>query len=237
MAKSKKQKSDAEQNDPLSEFQDLKVTGRKEHEDDGGELEQEDEKDMIVTKAALRDDFCDYSFEKTSGVGLGDEYKVKGKYGTVMPALQEAFANLNIHLAIIDDVFKNGGIEFESLAEVKNHDLAHLYVVTGFAIKGKDDNESVSLIGNKYLSAGGRMELEGPKIPIDNLSSYKWYNELKEAITIARDEVAKYHDGHCIPVKVETESEEVTQLTIMSPEAAQEHHEQDHADQFAEAEL
>ena len=35
-------------------------------------------------------------------------------------------------------------------------------------------------------TAGGRIELATPKIPLDNLSSYHWYNELKVAADNAR---------------------------------------------------
>jgi len=170
-------------------------------------------KEFEITGASIKDDFCTYSFSIKSGVGIGDTHNVKGS-GIVDPDMHEAFRGLNAHLAAIDDMFKHNGIEVENIDEMHNNPLTDLFSVTGFVIKGSEDNESIILKGNKYLSStGGRMELETPKIPLDNLSPYQWHNELKIASDKARYEVELYKGGKCTPVEHE-EAKDKNQLTI-----------------------
>lgn len=114
-----------------------------------------------------------------------------------------------MHLACLDDAFKTAGVQvtldgvthFESdglsygnIDQMRNHELTGNYVVTGFKIKGGKGNESVVLIGTKYVSmAGDHMELQTPKIPLDQSSSYTWHNELSEVCELIREEVALYY--------------------------------------------
>lgn len=168
----------------------------------------------IITDAALKDDFCNYTFEITEGIGVGDTHAVKGK-GIIKDDLRHAFGKLNVHLALIDDVFKHSGIEIDDIDKYHTDDLTTLYTVTGIKVKGSKENESVILIGNKYVSsAGGRIELASPKIPMDNLSSYKWYNELKAAVDDVRNEVELYKEGKYTPVETDDDEDNPAQLTI-----------------------
>ncbi len=156
-----------------------------------------------IVKADLSDGFCNYSYEITDGIGLGDVHGVKGA-GLVKDDFLKSYNALNVHLAAIDDAFKNAGMDVKSIDKVKNDPLAMLYVVSGFQIKGGDEDESIIITGNKYLgSAGGRMELKSPKIPLDHGSSYAWAKELKLAANIARLEVALYREGKYEPVEEE----------------------------------
>lgn len=170
-------------------------------------------KSYSIKEASIKDDFCNYTFEITDGIGVGDTHNVKGS-GRVEIDMNDAFAKLNVHLAVIDDVFKHSGIDIEDIDKYHNDELASLYNVSGIKIKGGRENESVILIGSKYISsAGGRIELASPKIPLDNLSSYKWYNELKAATDDVRREVELYKEGKYIPVEVEEEGDS-RQMTI-----------------------
>lgn len=165
----------------------------------------QNDKPFLIKEASIKDGFCNYSFEIIKGVGLGDTHGVKGS-GLVMDDMHTAFSKFNVHLAAIDDVFKHSGIEVENIHTMHNHDLTFLYNVTGFKIKGSQEDESIVLIGSKYVgSAGGRIELETPKIPLDNSSSYKWAYELKEAATNARIEVSLYKEGKYQPVDEDVE--------------------------------
>ena len=162
-------------------------------------------KPFVIKEASIKDDFCNYTFEVTSGVGLGDSHTVKGK-GIIKEDMRSAFAKLNVHLAMVDDIFKHSGIEFDDIDTMHGDELATLYNVTGFKIKGGDENESIVLIGNKFVSsAGGRIELETPRILIESSSSYKWWNELKAASDKARLEVELYKNGKYIPVEEDDE--------------------------------
>lgn len=169
-----------------------------------------------IVEASIKDDFCNYTYEVTKGVGLGDKHKVDGK-GIVMDDMLTAFASFNVHLACIDDVFLHSKTEFDDIDTMNNHEFTFLYLVTGFKILGGEDNESIILSGNKYVSsAGGRIEIKSPKIPLDNLSSYKWYNELKTAANKARREVEEYKEGKYEAVLEDPEEEKKSsyQLTI-----------------------
>lgn len=154
-----------------------------------------------ITEATIKDDFCHYKYEVTRGVGLGDTHTVNGT-GIIKDELREAFIKFNVHLAVIDEVFKHSGIEITDIDTLNDHELTGLFHVTAFKMKGSSDLESIQLIGNKYVSsAGGRIELKSPWITLDNLGSYKWYNELKDAATVARNEVARYKEGNYIAVE------------------------------------
>lgn len=165
------------------------------------ELMTKDELPFRITKAKIKDDFCNYDFTIISGVGAGDNHGVKGK-GIVERDMHDAFSKLNVHLAVIDDAFLRSNIEIEDINALHGHDLTILYSVNGIMFKGPKDSESVVLMGTKYVTcASGRIELESPLIPLDNLSSYKWFKELKEAAEKARNEVALYKEGKYTPVE------------------------------------
>jgi hypothetical protein len=165
------------------------------------------EKNYRILDSKIKDDLCEYRYEITGGVGLGDPHNVKG-HNIIQDEMREAFAKLRPHLAVIDDTFKNKGIEVDDIDKFHGHEITGLYVVTGFKLKGDDDALVVILFGNKYLTSGARMELECPPIPLDNLSSYHHHNELKAAIEDCRYEVALYKEGYYVPVKVEQEEDE-----------------------------
>ncbi len=175
--------------------------------------------DFLITSAVIKDELCHYSFDIIYGVGMGDTHAVKGK-GIVMESLKEAFQKLNVHMAVIDDVFKHNKIDISNIDKFHNNELSGLYTVNGFKIKGGSENESVTLIGTKYVTSagGGRIELETPKVALDSLSSYQWYNELKEAIEHVRKEVESYKDGNYISAEPEVEKENPKQMKITDNE-------------------
>lgn len=175
---------------------------------------EETEKTFLIKEATIKDDFCNYSYEIISGIGIGDTHKVNGS-GIIEGDMRNAFAVFNVHLAVIDDIFKHSKVKISDIDTMHGHDLTGLVNVTGFKIKGSNENESIVLIGNKYVSeAGGRIELVTPRIPLDNLSSYKWYNELKVAADKARLEVELYKGGKYTPVEVEEVKEETQQPNL-----------------------
>lgn len=163
----------------------------------------EQKKEFGIVNAVIKDDFCNYSFEIYEGVGLGDTHNVKGS-GIVDQDMIIAFQVFNRHLAAIDDVFKHSETEVENIDLMENNELSALYSVNGFSIHGSSENESIVLSGNKYVnSSGGRIDLKTPRIPLDGLSSYRWWNELKTASDNARKEVELYKLGKCTPPEKE----------------------------------
>jgi len=168
-----------------------------------------------ITGANLVDGYCNYGFEITDGIGKGDPGTRKGTH-VVKDDLRDAFAKMNVHLAVRDDIFKHSGVEVEDVDTMHGHEFATLYSVTGFKMGGSDESESIVLIGNKYVSGGDRFSLTSPKIMIDELSSYKWWNELKAAADIAREEVALYMEGKYIEEEEEIEVKEKAKQTKLS---------------------
>ncbi len=164
------------------------------------EEEQPEMKPVVFQGASLRDGFCDYTISIKRGAGVGN-HTVKGE-GLFKPDLQNAFRSLNVHLALIDDIFKHAGLEIESVNDADNTELSGLYDVTGFKLKGSDENLSVILIGDKYVTSTGgeRLSINSMKILLVPGSIYKWYNELKEAVDIVLAEVEAYYGGKWDPV-------------------------------------
>lgn len=159
-------------------------------------------KEFEITQADIKDGLCNYSFKVTDGVHVGDFHSVKGN-GMVLDDMTDAFRRLNVHLAIIDDVFKHSKIKIDSIAKMHNHELTALYMVTGFKISGVSENESVIFKGTKYVQNGGHIDLVTPKITLDKLSSYEFHEELNSALMAARTEVEDYKEGKFIPVSPE----------------------------------
>jgi hypothetical protein len=187
-----------------------------------------EEKSFIIAGAVIKDGYCNYSYDVTKGIGLGDTHAVKGQ-GIVHDDMPDAFQKLNVHLACIDDVFKHSDVDFTSIRKVENNPLTTLYVVNGFKVSGSDDRESVVLEGEKQINcSGNRIALKTPKIPMDSLSSYKWYNELKEAVDECRKEVELYMNGKCTPPEEDLGNSKGT-LTIGDNEPAE--------DEFENAEM
>lgn len=178
------------------------------------EEEQPEVKPVVFQGASLRDGFCDYTMNIKQGAGVGN-HTVKGE-GLFKPDLANAFRNLNVHLALIDDIFKHAGLEIDSVNEADNTQLSGLYDVTGIKLKGSEENLSVILVGDKYVTSTGgeRISLQSPKILLVPGSIYKWYNELKEAIDVVLAEVEAYHGGKWDAV--EEEQVDPNQLTIES---------------------
>jgi hypothetical protein len=207
MAKQSKKKNE---NEPLSSFQNLNQTGREDDVDNDA-----DERGLSIIAAKIKDGVCHYSYEILQGVGQGATHNVKGP-GIIKDSLRKAFERLRVHMAVIDDAFKNSGVEIDDIDNFHNAEITGCYVVDGFKIKGSAENESIVLLGNKYVSsAGGRMELASPKIPLDNFSSYKWYNELKILSDNARAEVELYNAGNYTPIEKEEEDVIYKQATIL----------------------
>jgi hypothetical protein len=196
---------------------------------------EETNRSYKITSASIKDDFCNYRCEITRGVGLNDGHDVDGK-GLVLDDLKDAFVKFRVHMAYVDGVFRYRGLVVKDIDAYHDDEFVSHYVVTGFKIYGSGDNEAIVLMGNKYCPGfSERMKVTTPRIGMDNLSGYNWYNEIKAAADVAREKVALYKEGNCIVVKDEEDDEDVgekkrkygKQLSIASPEAVVDNHESD----------
>lgn len=136
------------------------------------------EKPIEITEAKLKDDFCIYSYEIMKGVGKGDVIKNRQGASIIHDDMKDAFEKLNVHLAIIDDAFKYSQIEIADINDMHEHELTGHFSVSGLRVNGESDNKSVVLLGTKWISEGGNISLETPKIKLD--SKYKWIDDLVE---------------------------------------------------------
>lgn len=194
------------------------------------ELLKED-RTFTILEAAIKDEICNYTYEVTAGIGIGDKHKVDGS-GIVKESLLEAFNKFHVHLACIDEIFKHSKIEINDIDTMHTHELSELYRVSGFKIKSSKGYDTIKLTGMKYVSsAGGWMEIKTHEIVLDNLSPYKWYNELKTAADKAREEVSLYKEGNYTPVEKEEEEENDNQGSLFKASAADEKTDEE----FAEA--
>lgn len=162
-------------------------------------------RDYKIIEAAVKDDFCNYTYEVTGGIGIGDTHGVKGA-GIIKDELREALGVLHVHLAVMDESFKHSGIEITDIDTLHTHELTSLYRVNSFKVKDTKGAAHVTLKGTKYSSsAGGWFDITSPNVALDNLGGYQWYNELKKAVENVCEEVAKYREGNYTPVKEEEE--------------------------------
>lgn len=174
-----------------------------------------EDRTYVIKSAKIKDDFCNYSFEITSGVGLGDVHGVKG-HGIIDDDLQNAVKQLNVHMAIMDEIFEHSKIEFDSINAVKTHEFTLLYNVTEVKITGSEGDESIELTGTKYIrSLGGRAQITLPKVDLSKLSPYKYFNELKYASDYLRDEVCLYKEGKYTAVEEDEDKPDPKQTSIL----------------------
>ena len=170
-----------------------------------------EEQSIKINAAALKDDFCHYSYEITSGPTEGDELKRKGSL-IVHNDLREAFKKLKPHLAVICEEINASDInDIEDIAEFDDtihqlggieHKVSHFHVGS-FSITGTGENESVVLAGTKMLSTGDYVELKSPKTEWEG--QYHFINELRVAIDDATTEVERYMNGKSRPKVIQAE--------------------------------
>lgn len=160
--------------------------------------------------ANITDEFCNYTYEIKQGVGIGNVHSVKGK-AIAHPDLINAMMVLNRHMACIDGSYKLAGYTFNNIDELENDLLTANYDVNGFRSKGSEDSLAVILTGTKTVAPIGQMEIKTPKVDISEMSSYPWYNELRDAINEVKKEVRLYHEGKCVQ---ETEEVDPNQAEI-----------------------
>ena len=173
--------------------------------------------EYVITGAKLNDGKVDFSYRIQKGIHAGEVTNTKG-VGIFFDSLQEAFNKFAVHLAVIDEAYKHKGVEIEDIDTMHLDELATTYQVASFKITGEDDAESIILIGSKYTALGD-ISIQTPKIPLDSLSSYKWYNELKAASDDVREEVALYKEGNFEIPEVEEPTSKQMKITDMDNKA------------------
>jgi hypothetical protein len=169
-------------------------------------------KDIIIKAAAIKDSFCNYTYDQEIAPNTTDT--VSRKSGLMVhDDMRAAFLALNPHLAVIceevdgdeisdietiekfdEDTHKEGSLE---------HKISH-FSVSAFKVDGTGENEGVTLIGQKRLKTGEFVKLETPKVKWED-NEYIYVNELRLAIEKCVEEVEAYMKGKCAPRLVQQE--------------------------------
>lgn len=161
-------------------------------------------KPLEILSASINDEFCNYSYRILTGPGKGNIHKVEGKGHIISTDMAQAFANLNKHMAVVDDIFVHANVEIEDIDAMNGHDFSFLYIVNGISIKGSEEDESVVLQGRKYVTvSGGNISITTPKIPLTGVGGYEFKENLKAAVDRIREEVELYHNGKYTELEVE----------------------------------
>jgi hypothetical protein len=159
-------------------------------------------KPVLITKASIKEDLCFYDYEINEGPCKGDKLGRKGSL-IIHDDLKVAMEKLACFIADIDGAFFHVD-KPSTMFDLENHQYTGEYYATGVKIVGTDDNEGYILIGGKWVSHGA-IGLETPKI--GKASNYIFFDELKAAIDLVRNEVIEYMNGKCAPHLVQAEME------------------------------
>lgn len=123
--------------------------------------------------------------------------------------LMQGFRELNFHLAILTEQFRNtpeteefvNHVMSRNLPEADTDELKYCQDVlertfcTGLVIKKDGQAQTVTLEGVRLLSSGS-IELKSPALQI-HTSGYRFLTEFKLAVDDVKDECEKYLDGKC----------------------------------------
>lgn len=145
-----------------------------------------------ITSASIKEQKCNYGYEIKTGPTKGDKIPTRKGEAIIHDDMSEAFKALKVHLAIADDAFKHVFGELPPLNELIVHEITNEFTVNGFKTTGQEEDEGYFLIGDKYVSIGV-MDVSTPKITAG--SNYPYFQELRDAISAARNEVEEYMNG------------------------------------------
>jgi hypothetical protein len=167
-------------------------------------IDNDQEKQIIITSAAIKDMACEYGYEIATGPGKGDKIPKRKGSALVHEDMQLAFNELSVHLALIDDAFIHLKKAPKSLEEITGNEIVEKFNIIGFRINGSEENEGFILYGEKTVNHGA-ISLESPKM--SKSSGYLFFDELKEGIKNAVFEVEQYMDGKSQPRYEQSELE------------------------------
>jgi len=154
-----------------------------------------EEKEIEIKSASLKDHFLTYSYELLIGVMKGDELSRKGVH-IVHDDMIEAFKQLDVFLAHVDGVFHWSNNQ-TPIQDLEAHEDLLLFNVSGFKITGTEENKSVILTGTKIVSIG-TISFSTPKIKLDN-SNYLYVEELNDRLSVVIEQVEAYMNGKTAP--------------------------------------
>lgn len=169
------------------------------------------QKPYEITSASIKEQKCNYGYEIKTGPTAGDKIPTRKGEAIIHDDMTDAFTELKVHLAVADDAFKHLFPELPEMKKLKAHKVIDDFTVTGFKVTGSEEDEGYVINGEKWVSLGV-MSIDTPKI--GKGSNYKFFEDLKDAIAKAREEVELYMNGKCTPKEDDEEKVDPNQLKL-----------------------
>jgi hypothetical protein len=167
-------------------------------------------KPIVIRGANIKDSFCNYIYELTSGPTYGDGIRRSGA-SIIHDDLQHSMNRLRPHLAVICEQIDDSRIkdiadleELDPTEDYKTNSIEKkvlMFFVTGFTLEGSGENESVSLTGFRRLTTGEDLPLKSPKTKWAGV--YQFVDELRSAVDLIIHEVEEYMNGKAAPKMVQ----------------------------------
>lgn len=143
-----------------------------------------------IVKASIKNDRCEVTFkERFTEENYSNE--VTKKCSQIVHAdMKKAFERLKVHLVAICDQ-KEAAEVLEDFSSYPVENLSN-YVVTGYSVGGSDEDQGVTIIGQKLLETGKVLNLIAPFTKYEDLDAYEYANELSGDIHACDCEVLAY---------------------------------------------
>ncbi len=170
--------------------------------------------EIYVEKAKIKDGVLHAEFTEPGRDGrnkVGKECKTE-----VHQDMKDAFALLNIHVALLSEQIKLGMERDEYrdtweqidvrkryyMLDDSSEDILNSITCTGYTLGGSDEHEGVTLIGSRKLKNEKRLNLITPFQKFqDDFTPYDHSWELEQVIKKCNEEVRLYLiEGKCAPI-------------------------------------
>lgn len=160
------------------------------------------DKDVEIKSATIKDALCNYSYELLTGKTAGDVCTRKGNH-IIHEDLENAFANLNVFLAHLDDAY-TGNDNSTTIEELREETETDKYFVTGLKVTGVEENKALILSGRKTVE-NGIITFTAPKVKLDG--NYLYLTQIQEALFKVLNQVEAYMLGKTAPQPEQTSME------------------------------
>jgi hypothetical protein len=158
-----------------------------------------------IVKAAVKNDRCEVTFEENFTESNYSNNVTKKCSQIVHADLKKALDRLKIHMVIVceqkeaeellSELHRDDSDEAMKYFEEFDTERLANYLVTGFSIGGSDENQGVTLIGQKLLASGQVLNLISPFVKYEDNDGYEFAAELSSDIEAACYEVEQYLFG------------------------------------------
>lgn len=140
-----------------------------------------------IKKVSIKNDRCIVSFNETAGAELNVVSKECG--AVIHKDLVQAMNRLKVHLVVLTEQTE---VSIITHASIDDFDLTLLdkYVITGYTIGGTDENEGVTIVGQKLLKSGKVLNLVVPFTKYED--EYDFSSELGQDVANCTYEVKEY---------------------------------------------